>query len=129
MNTVRVQFGVQEDARRVIADVLADGHHSKLLNDRQRARLAQVLTSALRDAGCLASAVEQHYDAQQTAVLIQRCSKYVGLQARAGAFGPVMRDDKGWLIPASGIQRWLEARLFAGSAAGVFSAKKEGEAA
>lgn len=112
MTTVRVQFGVQEDARRVALEVLADGHYSKLLNDRERSRVASMLVAALRDAGCLAQSVEQHYDATQTAVLIRRCSKYVGLQARAGGFGPVMRDDGGWLIPATGIQRWLDARLF-----------------
>lgn len=112
MTPVRVQFGVQEDARRAVLDVLAGERHAKLLNDRQRSQLAHELVAALREAGCLASAVEQHYDATQTAQLISRCSKFVGLEAKAGRFGPVMRDDKGWLIPASGIQRWLDARTF-----------------
>lgn len=113
MTAVRVQFGVQEDARRAVLAALEVLPDAQRLEPLQRARLASKLTLALRDAGCLASAVEQHYDAQQTAGLIQRCAKYVGLQAKAGQFGPVCRDDRGWLIPASGIQRWLDGRLFA----------------
>lgn len=124
MNTMRVQFGVQEDARRAVLDVLAG---VKALNERERARLASGLVVALREAGCLASSVEQHYDATQAAGLISRCTKYVGHQARDGFFGPVLRDDKGWLIPASGLQRWLDARLFSDST--ISSLKEEDQAA
>jgi hypothetical protein len=126
MTAVRVQFGVQEDARRVVADVLAS---VPALSDRERSRLAAELVAQLRDAGCLASAVEQHYNAAQTALLISRCPKYVGAQAKAGRFGPVMRDDGGWLIPASGIQRWLSARLFFPSPQALASPPAKGEAA
>lgn len=113
----RVQFGVVEDARRVALQALAAVPDARL-----RARLAGEVTTALREAGALAQAVEQHYNARQVAELIARCPDYVCAQAKAGAFGPVMRDDGGWLIPASGVQAWLARRVFTGSRANEVAA-------
>lgn len=108
MLAVKVQFGVLEDARRVVLDSL---NECPSLDARSRARLASVLVAALRDAGLLAQSVEQHYSATQVANLLNRSSKHVAQQAKAGAFGPVALDDGGYLIPASGVQQWLDRRI------------------
>lgn len=109
MTMVRVEFGVIEDARHVIYAGL-DG-----LEPRAQARLANKLTAALREAGLLSQAVEQHYNLRQLCALVGRCEKHLKAELIAGRFGTVMRDDGGWLVPASGVQGWLVARVFSGS--------------
>jgi len=54
--------------------------------------------------------VEQHYNAAEVAELVRRSAKHVVQEARRGAFGRVFFDSGGWLIPASGVAAWLEAR-------------------
>jgi hypothetical protein len=110
LTATRVQFGVTEDARRAVFAALAPVEDA-----RRRARLANEVTSALRAEDLLAQSVEQHYNARQVADLVSRHPDYIAAQAKAGKFGPVMRDDGGWLIPASGVQAWLAARVFSGS--------------
>jgi hypothetical protein len=77
---------------------------------RLRERAAFVIVSALRDAGFFAGAVEQHYSAVTVARLLSRSPEYITQQVKRGAFGRVFRDGAGWMIPASGVRRWLEDR-------------------
>ncbi len=56
--------------------------------------------------------VEQHYSAADAATLLGRTPEYVVQQIRKHQFARVSRDGGGWLIPASSIQRWLEAHSF-----------------
>lgn len=109
MTVVRVQFGVQEDARRVALDLLAGCGD---LDSRQQARLAAELVARLRDAGLLQQSVEQHYSALEAGRLVGRGKKYMQAEARAGRIPGAKIDDGGWLLPASGLQRWLDAKLF-----------------
>lgn len=107
-----MEFGTLEDARRVVQDALSQ---APTLSARERSRLSAELVADLRDKGLLAQCQEQLYTAVQAARLISRSPKYVAQQAKAGALGPVGLDDGGWLIPASGLQRWFTARLFLSS--------------
>lgn len=104
----RVEFSVVEDVRRALFLELEG------LPERQRSKLALRLTAKLRDGGWLTSGVEQHFKAVETAALISRTPEFVVKQCKAGRFGPVYRDDGGWLVPASGVQSWLAERLFSG---------------
>lgn len=98
---MRVSVGTLEDARRAVFSVLQGFDH------RKRAQVCAGVVESLRAAGVLGAVVDQHYSAAELARLLGRCPEYVSDQARKGAFGPVMRDAKGWLIPASGVNRWL----------------------
>lgn len=106
---VEIRFDTLKDVRAALFLELAD------LPDRQRAVLASRLAAKLRDGGWLADAIEQHYNATATAEKIGRTPEHVVKECKAGRFGVVYRDDGGWLIPASGIQSWLERRIFGGS--------------
>jgi hypothetical protein len=101
-----VRCSVPAEARRAVFLIL-DG-----LPERQRSALAGRVVAALRDAKLLASSVEQHFNATETARLVSRSPEYVVREFKAGRFGPVYRDDGGWLVPASGIESWLERRRF-----------------
>ena len=108
---MRVEFSSVEDVRRVLFLELEGAG----LSQRERSRVAGVLTGKLRAAGLLAGSVEQHYSAVQVAALLNRGDDYVCRLARSGKFGPVMRDDGGWIIPASGVQAWLASVTVASS--------------
>lgn len=60
-------------------------------------------------------AIEQHYNATRVAALLGRCDEWVVRRIKAGDFGPVSRDDGGWLIPASSVNRYLAKHVFSGS--------------
>lgn len=100
---VRVEFGSLEDCRRAIFLNLT----GVVLDERKRAKAAGSIAAALRDGGLIAGSVEQHYSAAQVAALLGRCPEYVVHEAKAGRFGRVCRDARGWLIPASGVEAWL----------------------
>lgn len=108
---VEVRFSPVEDIRRALFFELA------ILPDRQRAAVANRLAAKLRDDGWIAQSIEHHYKAVDAARLISRTPEYVVKECKAGRFGRVYRDDGGWLIPASGIQQWLERRIFGSSLA------------
>lgn len=78
---------------------------------RSRERAAASVAEALWRAGFFSGQVEQHYSAARVAELVGRCPEHVVSQVKAGQFGPVFRDAGGWIIPASGVQRWLASRL------------------
>ena len=101
---LRVEFSTVEDARRRVFFELAS-----LPDERKRARLAGSIAASLRDAGLLARSVEQHYSAADLGALLGRSAEHVGKLARRGEFGPVAKDAGGYLIPASGVQSWLDA--------------------
>jgi len=103
---LRVEFGSVEDARRAVFSVLMETG----LTERERSRTAGAVVSRLRSAGLLGQVIEQHYSAAQVAGLLGRCAEYVVKLAKAGQFGPVARDEGGWIIPASGVQSWLSSR-------------------
>lgn len=106
IETVRVEFSTLEDVRRVLFLELA------LLPERQRADVARRITAKLRDGGWLATSVEQLYKASQVAGLVSRSCEHVVKECKAGRFGTVYRDDGGWLIPASGVQAWLDRKQY-----------------
>ncbi len=106
---VEVRFSSVDDVRALVFSELS------VLPDRQRAAVANKLTSKLRSGGWLGASIEQHYKAVDAARLIGRCPEFVVKECKAGRFGRVYRDDGGWLIPASGIQEWLERRIFGSS--------------
>lgn len=105
-NIVRVEFSALEDCRRAVFLCL-DG-----IDERKRARLAGVIAATLRDSGLLGGSVEQHYSAAQVAALCGgRSSAWAVRHARAGDFGPVICDGGDWLIPASGVNKYLSRYL------------------
>lgn len=106
---VEVRFSTVDDVRAAVFSELA------VLPDRQRAALANRLTAKLRHGGWLGASIEQHYKATEAARLIGRTPEFVVKECKAMRFGLVYRDDGGWLIPASGIQQWLERRIFGAS--------------
>jgi len=118
MTEVRVNFGVFEDARRVVFCELTG------LPSRQQSKLAHAVVSQLRNAGLLPGCVDQHYSATQTAALLGRSPEFVVKEISRGKLRPVYRDGGGWLVPASSIQRWLDERTF--SAAKSSSLIKKG---
>lgn len=97
---------VWSEVRRVIFDALGG------LKPREQSRLAAATADALRDAGLLARAIEQHLTARQFARLINRCEEYVGKRCESGELSPVSRDDRGWMIPTSTAQCWLDRHCF-----------------
>jgi hypothetical protein len=53
--------------------------------------------------------LEAHYPPKVVAALLGRSERWVIDQAKAGAFGAdVFKDGKGWLLPASGINAYLD---------------------
>jgi hypothetical protein len=106
MQETRVIFDAWSDARNVVFKALEG------LPPRERSRLASAVVDALRGAHLLAQAVEQHYSAVQFAALLGRSDEYVMGLIRKGLLKPVMRDGRGWLIPASTCQRWLDEHTF-----------------
>lgn len=111
LQAVRVEFSAVEDARRVVVEALAS------VPERQRSRLAAVVVAALRDAGSLGATIEQHYSAQDCARLLGRSARHITDECKRGNFGRVFFDAGGWMIPASGVQAWLERREFIGHGA------------
>jgi hypothetical protein len=71
-----------------------------------------MIADGLRDASLLARTVEQHYTARQMAKLINRSEEYVSKLCTTGQLGNVSRDDRGWMIPTSSVQRWLDLHRF-----------------
>lgn len=116
---VRVKFSTLEDARRVVVDVLAG---VRGVSEASRGRIAGAIVADLRDARLLAASIEQHYSAVQVASLLGRSVEWVTQRAKAGAFGPVSVDGGGYLIPASGVQRYLDGCVFSGSKQEVVAA-------
>lgn len=55
----------------------------------------------------MSRALEAHLPPWRVAALLDRCEKWVIQRAKAGDFGPVFRDDGGWLIPAAGVNEYL----------------------
>jgi len=108
---VSVHFSTVENVRRALFSNLEG------LPERQRSALAAKLTRVLRDGGWLASSVEQHYKASQVAALVSRTPEHVVKECKDGRFGTVYRDDGGWIVPASGVQAWLNRKIYSGSLA------------
>lgn len=106
---LRVEQSCVQDCRRAVFLILQE---SGLSPARQRS-LANAITGQLRDRGLLASSVEQLYKASAVARLVSRTPEHVAKEAREGQFGVVFFDAGGWLIPASGVQAWLDRRVFA----------------
>lgn len=102
---VVVEFSAPASVRAAVFEILEDLPH------RQRAKLANQIADRLRRAGLLACGIEQHLRAVDVARLLSRTPEFVVKEAKAGRLGPVARDDGGWLIPASGVQSWLAARM------------------
>ena len=121
-NVVQVEFGPVEEARRVVLAALGEA-----VSPAQAARLASVVTARLRNAGLLGG-VERHYSAATTGLLLSRSPEHVVAQIKLGRFGVCYRDDGGWLVPESGVQGWLAARVFSGSQK-LTTAKENGRAA
>ena len=106
---VEVSFSTVKDVRAALFLKLA------ILPDRERAAMASRLAAMLRDDGWLGDAIEVHYNATAVAAKISRTPEFVVKECKAGRFGVVYHDDGGWLIPASGVQSWLERRIFGNS--------------
>lgn len=86
------------------------------LQERARKRLAQEIARALHAAGFFIGDVEQHYSAVRLAELLARTPEYVAQElCPRSEHGPVYRDNRGWLIPASTALAWLEAHEVAAS--------------
>ena len=101
----------------VIKDVWADARRAVFialegLEPRMRSKLAAAITERLREAGLLAQAIEQHYNAVQLGALLGRSDEHVMQLIRRGELAPVSRDGRGWLIPASTALRYLAAHMF-----------------
>lgn len=111
-NICRVEFSRVEDARRVVFRLL-DG----LLSERQRARVASCIAAELRDVGLLGSSVEEHYSAEGLAQRIERSAGYVSKEIAKLRLAPVLRDARGYLIPASSANAWLARYVFESSTA------------
>ena len=93
-------------ARRAVLLALGDS-----LPVQKRGLVAMRIVDALR-AGGFIGGIEQHYSATRFAMLIERCDEYVTKQIRLLKIAPVYRDDRGWMIPASSGQRWLDEHTF-----------------
>jgi hypothetical protein len=106
---LQVRISTVEDARRAVFSSLDE---SGLSAAKQRT-VANSITARLRRDGLLASSVEQLYKASEVALLVSRSPEHVVKEAKAGRFGAVFFDAGGWLIPASGVQAWLDQRAFA----------------
>ena len=109
---LRVEFGRAEDARRVVFRLLGG-----LLPERLRARAAARVAAELRDAGLLGSSVEEHYSAADLARRIGRSAEYLVSEIAARRLWPVLRDARGYLIPASSVNAWLAEYAFESSTA------------
>lgn len=103
---VEISFSALKDVRAALFLILDE------LPDRKRAALASKLAAMLRDGGWLADGIERHYKATSVAEKVSRSPEFIVKECKAGRFGRVYRDDGGWLIPASGVQSWLERRIF-----------------
>lgn len=104
---LRVELSACDDARRAVFSVLAGPGG---LSQAQARRLAGLVAVELRANRLLSCSLEQHFKASEVALLVSRSLEHVVQQAKAGEFGQVMRDAGGWLIPASGVQAWLDRR-------------------
>jgi len=105
---LHVRISTVEDARRAVFSCLADAG----LSPAKQRTIANGITAKLRADALLASSVEQLYKASEVAVLVSRSPEHVVKEAKAGKFGAVFFDAGGWLIPASGVQAWLDRRAF-----------------
>lgn len=57
----------------------------------------------------MTKALEAHYPPRMVAALLFRSERWVVDAAKRGAFGPrIVKDGGGWLIPASGINAYLD---------------------
>lgn len=105
---LRVAFSSLEDARRLVHELLAVARQRRL-SDVERARLASRIAAGLRDAGLLGQSLEQCYSAADVGALCGgRTSAWAVKHARLGDFGAVFCDGGDWLIPASGVQEYLQ---------------------
>lgn len=57
----------------------------------------------------MSAAVEMHYTAVEVGLLIRKSVRYVKDKAKAGAFGAVFFVDGDYIIPASGVNAFLQA--------------------
>lgn len=106
MSELKITVDVFAEARRA-AFLALDG-----LPPRERSKVATAIVERLRKAGLLARGVEYHYSAMDLAALLGRCDEYVIKRCMNGELSPVMKDGRGWLIPASTAQRWLDEHTF-----------------
>jgi excisionase family DNA binding protein len=106
MQETRIISDVYADAKRAVFSAL-DG-----LTPREQARRASAIVRALRAAGLLARGIDCHYSAKEAAAVLGRSDEYVMKLIRDGKLQPVSRDDRGWLIPASTLQQWLDDHAF-----------------
>jgi excisionase family DNA binding protein len=106
MSEFKLTVDVFGEARRAVFMAL-DG-----LQPRERSRAATAIVERLRAAGLLARGIEYHYSATDAAKLIGRSDEYVTERCMSGELSPVMRDGRGWLIPASTLQKWLDEHTF-----------------
>lgn len=105
-------------ARRVVLSALDE------LSPRVRTRLAVAVIDGLAAARLLRAGIEEHYSAKELAALLGRSDEYIVSLIRRNQLSPVSRDGRGWLIPASTAQRWLDEHVFGKST--TFSAKDTG---
>lgn len=101
----------------VNVDLWRDGRAAVLsalqeLPERQRSRVTSAVLYALRAAGFFRGWIEYHYSATAFATLIGRSDEYVMKLIRREELAPVCQDARGWMIPASTGQAWLDARTF-----------------
>lgn len=102
--SLRVQVSVVDDARAVVFLALEQAS-----SPAAKERLANEITRRLRAAGLLASGLEQHYSAADAARLLgDRSAAWAVKHAKLGDFGPVVCDGGNWLIPASGLLKYLD---------------------
>lgn len=105
---VRVEFGRLECARSVLFRLL----DVEALSPRLRSALASRGAAALRDAGLLGAALEEHYSATEAARRVSRCADHIVDEIHAGRLRPAFRDGRGYLVPASALHAWLAERVF-----------------
>lgn len=72
-----------------------------------RAQVARAVLGGLAAAGFFAGSVEEHYTLQQCRQRVPRSLRYLAGEVRAGRVGRVLRDARGWLVPASSLNTWL----------------------
>ena len=106
---LEVRVSPVDDLRAAVFSVLAE------LPDRKRAAVTSRILQVLKSGRWLAGNIDQHYSAADAARLLGRCPEYIAREAKSGRLGVVYRDDGGWIIPASGLQAWLDRRIFSGS--------------
>lgn len=106
MSETRTILEVWAEARRAVYTALS------CLGPRERGPVATRIVDTLRDGGFLAVAVEYHYSGLVVSELLGRSDEYVNVRCKNGVLSPVSRDGRGWLIPASTLQRYLDARIF-----------------